>query len=221
MSTRKHTFASGEYYHIYNRGNSKQTIFHNKEDYYRFSKLIFLANGDNNFKVSFIGNNIYNFDRGDKLVNIGCYCLMPNHFHILLTQPDDGNISKFMQKLSTGYSMYYNIKYERTGTLFEGKFKSRHVNDDRYLKYLFSYIHLNPVKLIEPKWKEKGVVNKKQVLQYLQRYQFSSYLDYVEDARPQTAILDRDKFPNYFSDRGIFRKEIFEWLDYGREIETD
>src|SRR3989344_9198885 len=141
MSLRKIYFAVGEYYHIYNRGNSKQNIFHDPDDYGRFLKLMFLSNGKENFNVRSIGNKIYNFNRGKQLVDIGAYCLMPNHFHILLTQTNNGDVSKFIHKLLTGYSMYYNKKYERVGALFEGKFKSEHANNDRYLKYLFSYIH--------------------------------------------------------------------------------
>ncbi len=152
MSQRKVNFEVGEFYHIYNRGNSKQKIFHDKEDYGRFIKSIFLSNGNNSFKIYFIKNDtVYEFNRGEPLVNIGAYCLMPNHFHILVTQTNNGSISKFMQKLTTAYAMYYNEKYKRTGSLFEGKFKSEHIEDDKYLKYIFSYIHLNPIKLIESK----------------------------------------------------------------------
>ena len=112
MSLRKTSFASGEYYHIYNRGNSKQTIFHDQEDYLRFLKLLFLANGEKSFKIYFIKENPYEFEKGKNLVDIGAYCLMPNHFHLLITQTEEGDISKFMQKISTGYSMYYNNKYK-------------------------------------------------------------------------------------------------------------
>src|SRR3989344_8568343 len=139
MSIRKITFSEGEYYHIYNRGNSKQTIFHDKSDYDRFIKLLFLSNGENNFKIYKISKNIYEVDRGRRLVGIGAYCLMPNHFHLLITQTDKGSITRFMQKVSTGYSMYYNKKYQRSGALFEGKFKAEHADNDNYLKYLFSY----------------------------------------------------------------------------------
>ena len=167
MSLRKISFAVGEYYHIYNRGNSKQIIFHDSDDYHRFLKLMFLSNGKENFKMCSVGNEIYNFDRGEQSVDIGAYCLMPNHFHILLTQTNSGDVSKFMHKLTTGYSMYYNNKYERTGALFEGKFKSEHANNDRYLKYLFSYIHLNPVKLIDANWKEVGIKDKGKTIKFL------------------------------------------------------
>ncbi len=214
MSLRKVSFAPGEYYHIYNRGNSKQTIFHDKDDYSRFMKLLFLSNGTANFKVYFVGKDIYDFNRGQSLVNVGVYCLMPNHFHLLISQTDEGSVSKFMQKLSTGYSMYYNNKYKRTGTLFEGKFKSEHVRDDRYLKYLFSYIHLNPIKLIEPEWKENGVKNKHQAVEFLKQYPFSSYQEYLGNSRIQEKIINVKTFPHYFLNKSLLRKEIFDWLSY-------
>src|SRR3989344_7939630 len=214
MSLRKVPFVLGEYYHIYNRGNSKQTIFHDKEDYDRFMKLIFLSNGRKNFKIHFIGNEIYDFYRGKPLVNIGAYCLMPNHFHLLLTQTNNGSISKFMQKLTTSYSMYYNKRREHTGTLFEGKFKSEHAKDDRYLKYLFSYIHLNPVKLLCHNWKEEGIKDKKHALTFIEQYKFSSYQDYFDCDRKQKEIINLEVFPDYFLTKKVFGEEIFDWLDY-------
>jgi len=214
MSLRKVPFAPGEYYHIYNRGNSKQTIFHDKADYDRFLKLLFLSNGEENFKVQFIGKNIYEFNRGKELVHVGAYCLMPNHFHLLLTQAQDGGISKFIQKLSTGYSMYYNKKYERSGTLFEGKFKSQHAGEDNYMKYLFSYIHLNPIKLIDKNWKERGIKNKTRAISYLEKYRYSSFVDYLGWDRLEKKIINPSKFPDYFSKTAAHKNELFEWLDF-------
>ncbi len=211
---RKISFAPDEYYHIYNRGNSKQVIFKEKSDYNRFIKLLFLSNGSNNFKILHLGKDVYDFDRGEQLVDIGIYCLMPNHFHLLLKQTNTGNISKFMQKLSTGYSMYYNKKYERTGSLFEGRFKAEHVDNDRYLKYLFSYIHLNPVKIINPDWKEEGIKNKINVIKFIKDYQFSSSQDYFGIDREETKILNIKAFPNYFPNKKSFENEIFDWFDY-------
>ena len=214
MSLRKIYFAVGEYYHIYNRGNSKQNIFHDPDDYGRFLKLMFLSNGKENFNVRSIGNKIYNFNRGKQLVDIGAYCLMPNHFHILLTQTNNGDVSKFIHKLLTGYSMYYNKKYERVGALFEGKFKSEHANNDRYLKYLFSYIHLNPVKLIDTDWKEAGIKDKRKIIKFLEQFIYSSFQDYLGVKRQQKVILTTREFPNYFSKPDQFRNEIFDWLSY-------
>ena len=114
MSIRKVNFALGEYYHIYNRGNSKQVIFKNKIDYQRFIYLLFLCNSLKNLRVNDISRDFFNFDQEKQLVSIGAWVLMPNHFHILLTEKMEGGISKFMQKLSTAYSMYFNSKYKRT-----------------------------------------------------------------------------------------------------------
>lgn len=215
MSIRKISLAPGEFYHIYNRGNSKQVIFRDDEDRGRFLYLLFLANGSRRFSTRDIveAKNIFEYDRGESFVSIGAYTLMPNHFHLLITQGENGSISKFMQKLSTAYSMYYNQKYKRTGALFEGKFKASHVSNDRYMRYLFSYIHLNAVKLIDPTWKKKGVKNKKAALQYIENYTWSSYVDYLNlKDRQYAAILDKKQFPPYFSSKEALQKEIFSWL---------
>ncbi|MEI8175112.1 MAG: transposase, partial [bacterium] len=130
MSNRTTSLVQGEYYHIYNRGNSKQKIFHDKEDYLRFISLLYISNSSESFNLYDLHRdtnfNVYEIERINFLVNVGAFCLMPNHFHILITEKIEGGISKFMQKLSTAYSMYYNKKYKRTGGLFEGKFKSQH-----------------------------------------------------------------------------------------------
>lgn len=217
MSIRKKALVADEYYHIYNRGNSKQKIFHDQEDHFRFISLLYACNSENNFRIYSLNKeeSPYDFERGNLLVSIGAYCLMPNHFHILITQTGKGTISKFMQKLSTAYSMYYNRKYKRTGGLFEGRFKAEHLDSDAYLKYIFSYIHLNPVKLIDKDWKEKGIHDKKAALDYLQSYQYSSYIDYLGKDRIQNKILNRKSFPNYFPTLKEFSKEVFEWLSFG------
>ena len=216
MSIRKKAFVSEEYYHIYNRGNSKQKIFHDQEDYFRFISLLYACNSENNFRIYALNKeeSPYDFERGILLVDIGAYCLMPNHFHILITQTEEGDISKFMQKLTTAYVMYYNKKYERTGSLFEGKFKSEHLDSDNYLKYIFSYIHLNPLKMIDKDWKEKGIRNKKEALDYLAQYKYSSYIDYMGNERIQNKILNRKSFPNYFPIQKEFSREIFEWISF-------
>jgi putative transposase len=216
MSIRKVNLVGSEYYHIYNRGNSKQKIFQDNEDYFHFINLLYACNSINNFRAGTLakGESPYDFERGKRIVSIGTFCIMPNHFHILITQNEEKGISKFIQKLSTAYSMYYNKKYKRTGGLFEGKFKSEHLNNDRYLKYLFSYIHLNPIKLIQKDWKEVGIKNKKESLEYLQKYKYSSYLDYLDIKRIQNKILNIESFPKYFPNKKSFQAEILEWLSY-------
>lgn len=165
---------------------------------------------------------MFDFDRGDLLVSVGAWVLMPNHFHIyIITNPhrsdlwkDKSRISEYMRKVLTAYSSYFNKKYNRTGGLFESKFKSTHIETDIQAKYLFSYTHLNPIKLIQKNWKEIGIINIKEALEFLENYQWSSYLDYKGIKRKENAILNREGFPKYFSDIKDFDKEILHWLEY-------
>jgi putative transposase len=223
MALRKTPLVSGEYYHIYNRGNSKQKIFLDREDYIRFVKLLYLCNSNKNinFRTDIVEKKIdtWKFDREEKIVNIGAWVLMPNHFHIYITEssisPSSGNESKiasFMRKISTAYVKYFNAKYKRTGSLFEGKFKSTHITDDVQAKYLFSYIHLNPIKLIQKDWKDSGLRDKENALKFLNKYKWSSYLDYLGTKRNENLILDTDKFPDYFQTKDKFQLEIIDWI---------
>ena len=102
--------------------------------------------------------------------------------------------------------MYFNKRYERTGRLFEGTFKSVHANNDEYLKYLFAYIHLNPIKLTNPMWKEEGIKDNNKAESFLNEYEFSSYLDYSSNMennrkRLESKILNKEVFPEYFWNR--------------------
>ncbi len=221
MTTRQEPLTIGEFYHIYNRGNSKQKIFLDDQDYNRFVKLLYLCNSTKNinFREDIVEQKIdaFDFDRGESIVSIGAWVLMPNHFHLYITISPRGTlgedeISLFMNKLSTAYSMYFNKKYERTGKLFEGTFKSKHINYDEYAKYTFSYIHLNPVKLIDSNWKENGIKNNKKILEFLDTYKWSSYADYKGINRRENKIILQKDFPDYFSDPKIFEEEIFDWI---------
>ena len=216
MSIRKVTLAVSEFYHIYNRGNSRQIIFKDSEDYDRFVALLYVCNGSNRFH--FHNNNgsegfseLLSFDRGETLVAIGAYVLMPNHFHLLLTPLSENGASVFMQKLSTAYVMYFNRKYKRVGSLFEGKFRSIHIDTDKYLKYLFSYIHLNPLKIQDASWKSFNKLDK-QSFEYIENYSYSSYINYVDDSKPEEKILSKSHFPKYFNTIKDFRRELWFWF---------
>jgi putative transposase len=226
MGLRKTPLVNGEFYHVYNRGNSRQQIFFNDEDYDRFIKLLYVCNSTKtlNFREDIVEKKIdaWDFDRGETIVSIGAWVLMPNHFHIYITSSKDGllgenNISIFMRKLCTAYSKYINTKHKRTGSLFEGRFKSVHISNEVQAKYLFSYIHLNPLKLFQKNWKEEGILNKNEALLFLDKYKWSSYLDYLLENRIENKILDRENFLNYFSNKKDFQKEIFEWFDLHKD----
>ncbi len=214
---RKINFSVGQFYHIYNRGNSKQVIFLDDTDRNRFKKLLYVCNSKKPVVFKTIqGLPLDEMERGESLVDIGAYCLMPNHFHILLYEKEESGISNFLGKLSTAYSMYFNKRYERTGGLFEGRFKASHVDNDEYLKYLFSYIHLNPIKMIDPNWKENGIINHEKARSYLNSYSYSSYLDYIGVNREEKVILKNSSFPEYFLDTKEFKQFIDEWLSFNK-----
>ncbi len=217
MSQRLVPLVPNEYYHIYNRGTDKRSIFKDAADHRRFVELLYLTNTNlsiNMRNVRRMESSIFDFDREGQLVYIGAYCLMPNHFHILLTPLEKNGIQEFIQKLSTAYSMYFNKRYERTGTLFQGRFKSQHADSDEYLKYLFSYIHLNPIKLIQSDWKDVGIRDIITTKKYLDEYMYSSLPDYVGN-REESKILDKDKFPEYFITKNEVDTELISWLSFG------
>lgn len=212
---RKITFSVGEYYHVYNRGVEKRDIFLDKNDRDRFLKLLFLSNDTTPVVFREVKNKVLSeIPRGKPLVAIGAYCMMPNHFHILVKEVKEGGLSAFMEKLTTSYSKYFNKKNERVGPLFQGRFKAEHVNRDEYLKYLFAYIHLNPIKLIEPKWKEHGIRNSKKAQQYLRYFPYSSYPDHIGAVREENLILSSEDFPEYFGERHDFNDYITDWLEF-------
>jgi len=154
----------------------------------------------------------------DSLVEIVAYCLLPNHFHLLIYEKDRGGISRFMQKLTTSYSMYFNKKYARTGGLLERPFKAKHVNDDSYLKYLFAYIHLNPVKISDEKsWSGKRIDKPETAKDFLNGYRFSSYGFYLRQPRPENVIIGLTTFDDYFPVNTDFGDLITEWINFEKD----
>jgi|SRR3989344_112788 len=220
--TRSIILAPGEFYHIYNRGTDKRKVFLNPADYKRFIALLYLCNSTDPVRMDMrrkFLNQIFKTKRSETLVDIGSYCLMPNHFHLLIREKNENGISLFMQKLTTAYTMYFNKKYERNGSLFQGTFKVRHIDTDNYLKYLFAYIHLNPIKLIEPRWKEKKIGNITKARKFMENYLYSSYSEYIGLDREQKAILTIETFPKYFKDGNDFRNTLESWLNFEPESE--
>lgn len=212
-------FATDEYYHVYNRGTDRRQIFLDEEDHQRFISLLYLCNNavptHRSDLTRHAFKDLFSIPREATLTNIGAYCLMPNHFHLLLHEQSENGISTFMQKLSTAYAMYFNKRYERNGVLFQGKFKAVHLSRDTHLKYLFAYIHLNPLGIIDEKWKEHELRNRKESEKFIQTYPYSSYADYAHGAtRPQNVIINKLAFPEYFEKVGDFKGNVEDWIKY-------
>lgn len=140
---RRESIRVGEYYHIYNRGVEKRKIFQQKSDFRHFlESLVFF----NTAKSSWAINRQSLEDRPrveEQLVHIIAYCLNPNHFHILLKENKENGVSTFMKKICTGHAMYFNKKNERSGVLFQGRFKSVHISTNDILLYVSAYVNGN------------------------------------------------------------------------------
>ena len=183
---RKTPFIIGEYYHIFNRGVDKRITFVDEEDVQRFYDSIeefnVLEPIGSIYENSFVkkpGSRTSKSEEDTTLVSLIAHCANPNHFHLLLTPLVDGGISKFILKLQTGYSMYFNKKNERVGALFQGVFKSQHINENKYLYYIYAYIHLNPAKLKNSNWKTQPKSFLIQLKKFIAEYPYSSLQEYI------------------------------------------
>lgn len=174
---------TGEYYHVYNRGAMRQTIFKDRADYIRF--LFYIIHTQSPIPFSNIGRLLKRFspengftlptdEVGDILLNryveLVAFCLMPNHFHLIVKGTSDGGISRYLQRVGDGYTRYFNQRYESAGRVFQGTFQAKHIPDNNYLLYLSAYIHRNPRELRA--WKDREF-----------EYPWSSLQDFTEANR--------------------------------------
>ncbi len=215
---------TGEIYHIYNRGVDKRTIFEDDHDRIRFVHDLWEFNDKrsaNNSERSLSSNglagNMYEVslrtlkkqEGRDKLVDILAWCLMPNHFHLMLRQRVENGIPNFMRKLGTGYTNAFNIKTERVGSLFQGVYKFKYVDREEYLLYLPHYIHLNPVSL------SLGG-SQMEALKFLDSYRWSSFQDYC-GKKNFPSLIDLKFINHTFGSPDDYRRDIIQWLKEGDE----
>ena len=220
-------FITGEVYHLFNRGAHKSKIFLHDGDYSRFQLLLHLGNSLENIVIrevlkKYKGiplSNIFEEEFPDKgLVDILAYSLMPNHFHLLLRQKSENGITRFLKRSMIGYSMYFNLSKKHTGTVFQGPTKSRHIDNEPYFRYIFAYLHLNPLDLIEPKWKERGLSGKVSTKKFIYEYPYSSFFDYVIGKRPERSILAYDSAPDFLKSSNDFA-DLLRWHKSGEVLE--
>ena len=209
-----------EIFHILNRGVDKRNIFLEDGDYFRFIHNLFEFNDANSISNSgHFFNQTQSIDlrnRYDKkprefIIEILAFCLMPNHFHLLVKQKEEGGITKFMRRLSIGYANYFNQKYKRSGTLFEGRYKSILINQDRHFNYLPYYIHLNPLDLVMPEWRSGKIKNYQKAIQFLKNYRWSSHLDYLGN-KNFPSVTQRELLLEMSGGSNNYSKGIENWL---------
>lgn len=216
---------NGEIYHIVIRSVEGSKLFRDTKDHLRMIHSLFKFNNENptistyrrDIRVD-ISRSLLDIDEKRKLlVEIFAFCLMSNHVHLLVRQVRDGGISKLMRKIGAGYGLYYNKKYKRMGHIFQGRYRIVHIKNDNQLKTVFVYIHTNPVAIIMPNWKEKGIKDFKKAIKFLESYKWSSYLD----------CLGKRNFPS-LTNREFLIKEIGgvkecerfvnDWLRFKKEL---
>ena len=209
-------FATGEFFHIYNRGVDKRTIFHDSADHQRFITSVIEFNDRNHChnasRVSRLRKN-RPLSQKTPLVRVLAYCLMHNHYHFLLEQVSDGGVEGFFHRLGTGYTNYYNKRYERTGRLFENTFKAIHVDSDEYLVHLSRYIHLNPLDLFLKDWKRADKLSHEQAALYLHSYRWYSFHDYMTQSNVSGVNVGFEKILCSFSSSKDYEQFVLAWTN--------
>jgi len=221
MGGRKIQFVENHFYHVYNRGVDKRNIFLDDFDYIRFLESLRDFND-----VEIVGSLYLKSIREKRfrskapkkasekqkrpLVRILCYCLMTNHFHLLLEQLEERGITEFMHRLGTGYTNFFNLKYERTGRLFEGPFQAVLIEQDNQLNHILRYIHLNPLDILEPGWRENGIKDLERVEKFLENYRWSSHLAYLSERESQ--IINKGIFDELFKGKTDYQNFLRDWV---------
>ncbi|MCD5396415.1 MAG: transposase [Candidatus Pacebacteria bacterium] len=230
MPIKRPTIINGEMYHIVIRAIEGLLLFKDESDYYRMIHDLFEFNDENPAKSSHrypktIEKRSRQIEesRQEKrklLVEILAFCLMPNHVHLLVRQLRENGISKFTRKLGAGYGLYYNKKYNRQGHVFQGRYRIVHIQDNNQLQTVFVYIHTNPVSLIIPKWREKGIGKKqlKKVINFLENeYRWSSYPDYLE-IKNFPSLTSREFLTKIMNGKEGSREFVNGWLIHKKEL---
>lgn len=207
-------------FHVLSRGVDKRQIFMNESDCMRFINSLFEFNTEERVEnINYLYNKSsidiasrYNNKKADLLVDIHAFCLMPNHYHLLLSPRKKDGISKFMQKVNIGYAKYFNKKYERKGALFESRFKSLLINNDAYFTYIPFYIHLNPLDFKYKEWRDHQLSDYNGAMEFLNKYKWSSHLDYLGvDSFPY--LLQKELLNELLGGPEGYQKQLKRWLE--------
>ena len=216
---------NGEIYHIVIRGVDGLKLFRDKQDHLRMIHNLFVFNNENSvsstirWRINKSSSKIIldNIPKRRLLVEVFAFCLMSNHLHLLVKQVNNGGISKFMRKIGAGYGLYYNQKYKRSGRIFQGRYRIVYVENDDQLKTVFVYIHTNPVAIIVPHWKERGIKNYKKVAYFIENYRWSSYLDYL-GKKNFPSITSREFLINEIGGIKECQRFVNDWLAFKKEL---
>ena len=192
------------FYHIFNRGVEKRQIFLTERDYERFLQTLYyyqFSGPKPKFSNKYRFKN-KEFDKNPKIVDLLAFCLMPNHFHLLIKQLEDGGTQEFLSKIANSYTKYFNTKHKRVGPLFQGQFKAVLIESDEQLIHVSRYIHLNPyVADITKDW---------------DNFPYSSIRQFTGTSSLQ--ICNTEHLLAFFKDSQSFLSFTKDYESYGRDI---
>ncbi len=229
MPIKRPQLINRETYHIVIRAIEGFKLFRNEKDYFRMIHDLFEFNDENptssNYRHISVNPNmprnvlgILGRRKRKLLVEILAFCLMPNHVHLLVRQSREGGISKFMRKIGAGYGIYYNNKYKRSGHIFQGRYRIVHIKNQEQLKTVFVYIHTNPVSIIVPSWKEKGIDNIEEAIKFLEeKYKWFSYPDYLQK-KNFPSLTSREFLTKVMDESEGCRRFVEGWLRFKKEL---
>ncbi len=220
---RKEKFTPNEYYHIYNRTFFNTPVFKDSKNCNRLLQAFLLANSTYSTQAfQFLRNhqNVTTEDalkiakNGKKLVDVVCYSIMPDHYHLLLKEKIEGGITSFIHKCNISIAKYINIKTERHGPLFENLFKSKHVANNNYLLHLSLYIHLNPLDfLIGKQWREHEIKNWDQIKNRLINYPYSSLKNFLNANYKNRIISGAEIITDQFKNKKEYELFLRGWSE--------
>lgn len=215
MPGRNVVLANDEFYHVFNRGIASQPTFLDRRDYVRAIDTIFYYQNKTppiryaKFLKLSTSERAELLDslrkQKDWLVEIHCYCLMPNHFHLLLRQTENNGISKFISNFTNSYTRYFNTKQTRSGPIYQGKFKAVRIETEEQLLHISRYIHLNPY---------TGYIVK--TLEELLTYPYSSLSGYI--GKIQTDLINKNSILSHFKNALLYKEFVFDNASYQREL---
>lgn len=206
-------FANNKFYHLYNHAIDNKILFQNSSDYKRFLFCLKELNDEKNvslYERQLYLKNDWEIKRGNPLVDILSYTLIPTHFHISFKARGAREASLFLQKIGIAYTYYFNKKYNRKGPLFCGKMKTVHIDNEAYFQYITYYTHLNILDLINKKWREGKMNLSPKEQKFLFTYPWSSIGFYV--SRAPNEIINTELAEEFFPSVQEYEKELIKWV---------
>lgn len=168
-----------DFWHLIGRGVDKRDVVMDDQDRVRFIHDLYVLNDANPVPNYILNERRDEHRKRERLVDIHAFCLMNNHYHLLVSEKIENGISLFMHKMNMGYTKYFNKRYERSGVLWQGKHRKVLIARDAHFLYIPFYIHLNPLDYTHPEWRKGEVRDMSGALAALESYRWSSHLDYL------------------------------------------